>query len=77
MKFLTDMGLFIGQSSAFFAFLNDLAEDADEASEADKKGTSTPAAVRFLSAAAFNCWRHTISLESPAEAYRVQSNNRN
>jgi hypothetical protein len=25
------MGLFIGQSPAFFAFLNDLAEDADEA----------------------------------------------
>jgi hypothetical protein len=31
VKFLTDMGLFIGQSSAFFAFMNDLAEDADEA----------------------------------------------
>jgi hypothetical protein len=31
VKFLTDMGLFIGQSPAFFAFLNDLAEDADEA----------------------------------------------
>jgi Ferritin-like domain len=31
VKFLTDMGLFIGQSSAFFALLNDLAEDADEA----------------------------------------------
>jgi len=31
VKFLTDMGLFAGQSSAFFAFLNDLAEDADEA----------------------------------------------
>jgi hypothetical protein len=31
VKFLTDMGLFIGQSQAFFAFLNDLAEDADEA----------------------------------------------
>lgn len=30
-KFLTDMGLFIGQSSAFFALLRDLAEDADEA----------------------------------------------
>jgi hypothetical protein len=25
------MGLFIGQSHAFFDFLNDLAEDADEA----------------------------------------------
>jgi len=31
VKFLTDMGLFIGQSPAFFAVLNDLAEDADEA----------------------------------------------
>jgi hypothetical protein len=31
VKFLTDMGLFIGQPQAFFDFLNDLAEDADEA----------------------------------------------
>jgi hypothetical protein len=31
VRFLTDMGLFIGQSQAFFEFLNDLAEDADEA----------------------------------------------
>ncbi len=31
VKFLTDMGLFIGQSPAFFALLHDLAEDADEA----------------------------------------------
>jgi Ferritin-like domain len=31
LKFLTDMGLFIGQSPAFFAFMQDLAEDADEA----------------------------------------------
>jgi Ferritin-like domain len=31
VKFLTDMGLFIGQSPAFFGFLQDLAEDADEA----------------------------------------------
>jgi len=31
VKFLTDMGLFSGQSAAFFALLNDLAEDADEA----------------------------------------------
>jgi hypothetical protein len=31
VKFLTQMGLFIGQSKEFFAFLNDLAEDADEA----------------------------------------------
>jgi hypothetical protein len=31
VKFLTDMGLFIGQSPAFFQTLKDLAEDADEA----------------------------------------------
>lgn len=31
LKFLTDMGLFIGQSSAFFALMRDLAEDADDA----------------------------------------------
>jgi hypothetical protein len=31
LKFLTAMGLFIGQSPAFFEFLIDLAEDADEA----------------------------------------------
>ena len=31
VKFLTDMGLFIGQSSTFFALLRDLAEDADAA----------------------------------------------
>src|SRR5215467_6818822 len=31
VKFLTDMGLFIGQSAAFFALLNDLAEEADAA----------------------------------------------
>src|SRR6266478_5871602 len=31
LKFLTAMGLFIGQSKAFFDFLIDLAEDADEA----------------------------------------------
>jgi hypothetical protein len=31
LKFLTDMGLFIGQSSAFFELMRDLAEDADEA----------------------------------------------
>jgi ferritin-like protein len=30
-KFLTDMGLFIGQSKEFFELLRDLAEDADEA----------------------------------------------
>lgn len=31
VKFLTDMGLFIGQSPAFFSFIQDLAEDADAA----------------------------------------------
>jgi hypothetical protein len=31
MNFLTSMGLFKGQSGAFFALLHDLAEDADEA----------------------------------------------
>jgi hypothetical protein len=31
VKFLTDMGLFIGQSSTFFDLLRDLAEDADAA----------------------------------------------
>ncbi|WP_263368459.1 ferritin-like domain-containing protein [Edaphobacter bradus] len=31
VKFLTDMGLFIGQSAAFFTLLKDLAEDADDA----------------------------------------------
>jgi hypothetical protein len=31
LKFLTAMGLFIGQSKEFFALLRDLAEDADEA----------------------------------------------
>ena len=31
VKFLTDMGLFLGQSPAFFKLLHDLAEDADEA----------------------------------------------
>jgi hypothetical protein len=31
LKFLTAMGLFIGQSPAFFALLHDLAEDADAA----------------------------------------------
>jgi hypothetical protein len=31
VKFLKDMGLFIGQSSTFFTLLNDLAEDADDA----------------------------------------------
>jgi hypothetical protein len=31
VKFLTNMGLFIGQSKEFIAFLTDLAEDADGA----------------------------------------------
>jgi Ferritin-like domain len=31
VKFLTDMGLFAGQSAAFFALMNDLAEEADNA----------------------------------------------
>ncbi len=31
LKFLTDMGLFIGQSSAFFAYMTQLAQDADAA----------------------------------------------
>jgi hypothetical protein len=31
VKFLTDMGLFIGQSQGFFKLMKDLAEDADEA----------------------------------------------
>jgi len=35
VKFLTDMGLFIGQSPAFFAFLNQLAEQADAAQRED------------------------------------------
>jgi hypothetical protein len=31
VKFLTDIGLFIGQSSEFFAVMTDLALDADSA----------------------------------------------
>jgi len=31
VKFLTDMGLFIGQSNAFFAYITQLAQDADRA----------------------------------------------
>jgi hypothetical protein len=31
VRFLTDMGLFIGQTPAFFALMNELAEDADAA----------------------------------------------
>jgi len=36
LKFLTAMGLFIGQSSAFFELLRDLAEDADEARRGER-----------------------------------------
>jgi len=36
LKFLTDMGLFIGQSPAFFALMRDLAEDADDARRAGR-----------------------------------------
>ena len=38
VKFLTDMGLFIGQPPAFFAFLNQLAEQADAARREDQNG---------------------------------------
>jgi len=31
LKILTDMGVFIGQSPAFFAFMQELAEEADKA----------------------------------------------
>ena len=31
VQFLTDMGLFIGQSQAFFALLTQLAQEADAA----------------------------------------------
>jgi len=31
LQFLTDMGLFIGQSPAFFAYMSQLARDADHA----------------------------------------------
>jgi hypothetical protein len=37
VNFLTSMGLFIGQSGAFFRLLHDLAEDADEARRGDNK----------------------------------------
>src|SRR5437879_5221090 len=36
VKFLTDMGLFIGQPPAFFALLNQLAEQADAAEREDE-----------------------------------------
>jgi hypothetical protein len=31
LKFLTDMGLFIGQSPAFFSYMTQLAQEADAA----------------------------------------------
>jgi hypothetical protein len=37
VKFLTDMGLFIGQSQAFFDYLKELSEDADAATRKCKK----------------------------------------
>jgi hypothetical protein len=38
VNFLTNMGLFIGQSPAFFAFLNRLAQQADAAQREDQGG---------------------------------------
>ena len=38
VKFLTDMGLFIGQPPLFFTLLNQLAEDADAAQREDENG---------------------------------------
>ena len=38
LKFLTAMGLFIGQSPAFFATMKDLASDADRARRTDHNG---------------------------------------
>jgi hypothetical protein len=38
VKFLTDMGLFIGQPPAFFALLHELAEQADAAQREDQNG---------------------------------------
>jgi len=38
VKFLTDMGLFIGQPPAFFALLHQLAQDADAAQREDQNG---------------------------------------
>lgn len=39
LKFLTDMGLFIGQSPAFFALLHELAEEADAAHRGQGQNT--------------------------------------
>ncbi len=36
VKFLTDMGLFIGQSAAFFSLLHQLAQQADAAQREDQ-----------------------------------------
>jgi len=38
VKFLTDMGLFIGQSPAFFSLLNQLAQEADAAQREEQDG---------------------------------------
>jgi hypothetical protein len=38
VKFLTDMGLFRGQSAAFFALLHQLAQDADAAQRENQNG---------------------------------------
>ena len=38
LKFLTDMGLFIGQSPAFFAYMTQLAQDADAAGAENEQG---------------------------------------
>jgi hypothetical protein len=38
LKFLTDMGLFMGQSDAFFAYMSQLAQDADAAGAGNGNG---------------------------------------
>ena len=38
VNFLTAMGLFIGQSPAFFSLMRDLAEDADAATRNIERG---------------------------------------
>ena len=50
LKFLTDMAYSFGQSAAFFAFMRDLAENADEGRVLDK---SEPAFSRQFATA--NC----------------------
>lgn len=37
LRFLTDMGLFVGQSSGFFAYLTELAQEADAAQRGDRE----------------------------------------